>query len=37
MMSFIDSGSEIRIYRVSSGNKLDGIALYIYDSINLFI
>ena len=26
MISFIHSGSEIRIYRVSSGNKLDGIA-----------
>ena len=25
MMSFIDSGSEIRIDRVSSGNKLDDI------------
>ena len=28
MMSFIHSGSEIRIYRVPSGNKLDGIASY---------
>ena len=25
MMSFIKSGSETRIYRISSGNKLDGI------------
>ena len=25
MMSFIHSGSEIEIYRVSSGNKLDGV------------
>ena len=33
-MSFIHSGSEIKIYRVSSGNKLDGIASYIYGSIH---
>ena len=33
----IHSGSEITIYNVSSGNKLDGIAKYIYDSISLFI
>ena len=25
MMSFIKSGSETRIYRISSGNKLDGM------------
>ena len=25
MMSFTQSGSEIRIYRVSSDNKLDGV------------
>ena len=37
MMSFIHSGSEIRSYRVSSSNKLDGIASYIYDSICLSI
>ena len=28
MMSFIHSGSEIRIYMVSNGNKLDCIACY---------
>ena len=33
-MSFIHSGSEIKIYRVSSGNKLDGIASYIYGCIH---
>ena len=37
MFPCIHSGSEITIYNVSSGNKLDGIAKYIYDSINLFI
>ena len=36
MISFIHSGSEIRIYRVSSGNKLDGIGSYIYDKRSLF-
>ena len=34
MMSFIHSGSEIKIYRVSSGNKLDGIVSYIYGCIH---
>ena len=29
MMSFFDSGREIRIYRVPGGKKLDGIAGYI--------
>ena len=28
MISFIESESEIRIYRVSSGNNLDGVASY---------
>ena len=28
MISFAYSGSEIRIYRVPSGDKLDGIASY---------
>ena len=27
MMSFINSGYEIRIYKFSSGNKLDGVQL----------
>ena len=28
MMSFIHNGSEIRVLRISSGNKLDSIASY---------
>ena len=28
MLTFIHSGSEIRIYRLSSGNKLEGRASY---------
>ena len=31
MMSFIQSENEIRMYRVSSGNKLDGGASYVRD------
>ena len=30
MMSLFHSGSEIRIYRASSGNKLDGVQLAIW-------
>ena len=36
MMSFIQSENEIRMYRVSSGNKLDGGPSYVRDvSISL--
>ena len=31
MMSFIQSENEITMYRVSSGNKLDGGASYVRD------
>ena len=36
MMNFIHSGSEIRIYRISSGKKLDRTASYPSLCISLF-
>ena len=37
MMSFIHNGNDMRICTVFSGNKLDCIASYIFNSISLFI